>query len=59
MRMNGMEKDKEFKHWCGCITRKYKDGVKLIKICEEHQLNGNFAWIATLHPNDEEIERRN
>ena len=49
-------KDIEFKHWCGCITIKYKDGIAFKKMCKRHQLNGKYIWIAIQHPGEEEKE---
>ena len=42
-----------FKHWCGCITEDYKDGVKFLKICEQHKKDGKWVWIGLQHPRKE------
>jgi len=55
--MKSKPKDVEFKHWCGCITMKYKDGVAFKKMCKRHQLNrkspASYVWIASQHPTED------
>ena len=46
-------KDVEFRHWCGCITIKYKDGVAFKKMCKRHQLNRKYIWIVIQHPTED------
>jgi len=55
IRFNGKSKPKdvEFKHGCGCITMKYKDGVVFKKMCKRHQLNRKFIWIVIQHPTED------
>ncbi len=45
-------KDIEFKHWCGCITAKYKTGVTFVKMCKRHKLNKKYVWIVLQHPRE-------
>ena len=46
-------KDTEYKHDCGCVTAKYKDGVKFVKMCRRHKLNNTYIWIVIQHPHEE------
>lgn len=43
-------KDTKYKHWCGCITEKYRDGVAFAYMCDKHQNNRKYIWIALQHP---------
>ncbi len=42
--------EKKFKHRCGCITVKYKDGIKFVKMCLLHRTNKKYPYIAAQHP---------
>lgn len=42
----------EFKHWCGCITQNYEDGIEFTKMCEQHRINKKYIWIALQHPKE-------
>lgn len=37
------------KHWCGCVTEDYEDGVR-ITVCDRHRRDGKYIWIALQHP---------
>lgn len=50
--MNKEKEENEYKHWCGCITTKYKKGVAFKKMCEMHRQNGNYIWIVFQHPEE-------
>jgi len=43
---------KEFKHWYGCITAKYKDGIIFIEMCKRHIQNRKHIWIVLQHPKE-------
>jgi hypothetical protein len=43
-------KDVEYKHWRGCITIKYKDGVAFKEMCKRHIENKKYIWIVLQHP---------
>ena len=46
--------DVEFKHRCGCINIKHKDGVAFKKMCKRHQLNRKYVWIVLQHPTEDD-----
>ena len=39
----------EYKHWCGCITKRENEIVRFIKMCKMHKRDKNYIWIAIQH----------
>lgn len=48
---------KNFKHKCGCVTKKREDGIEFLNICTIHKSNGKFMWLGVHLTGDNDGKR--